>query len=114
MTMPKWTGSMPAARMTGSKSGVSSRIADSGSMTQPIAKSSRLMTIRISHGGSDAGSTQAINAAGTWLTVSSHENTPAQAMMMRIWAEKVTVARPAAQRSRSVSSRNTSRVTAAV
>ncbi len=51
--------------------------------------------------------------AGTWFTVSSQANTPAQATMMRIWPVNITVEAAASTMSRGPSSRNTKVVTRA-
>ena len=54
---------------------------------------------------------QAVIVAGTWLTVSSQANTPAQATMIRICPVNITVEAAASTMSRQPSSRNTKVVT---
>src|SRR5665647_3942487 len=110
-TMPKCTVSMPNDFTSGTSSGVNSRIADSGSRKQPIASSMTFTVSRNVHEDMLSDCSQATIAAGTWLTVSSQENTPAQATITRICAENSTVTEAASTISRQPSSRKTKRVT---
>src|SRR2546425_1900414 len=90
-----------------------SRIADSGSMKQPTTSSSTFSTARIIHGASSSERIQPTRAAGTWLTVRSHENTLAQATMIRICEVNIAVVPAASRISRHGMSRYTTRVTKA-
>ena len=75
---------MPAALTNGTSSGLSSRIADSGSRKHPTASNRTLMASSSVHADTFNDCSHAVIAAGTWFTVKSHANTPAQATMMRI------------------------------
>ena len=75
---------MPAAFTSGTSSGLSSRIADNGSRKQPTASKRTLMASSSIHADTFNDCSHVVIAAGTWLTVKSHANTPAQATMMRI------------------------------
>jgi len=104
---------MPAAFTSGTSSGLSSRIADSGSRKQPTSSSRTLIASSSIQGDTFSDCSHAVIVAGTWFTVRSHANTPAQATMMRIWPVNSTVEAAAATMSRHPSSRNTKVVTSA-
>ena len=96
----------------GTSSGDSSKMADSGSMKQPTTSSSTLMHSSRLQLGRFRPVSQAVIAAGTWLTVSSQPNTLAQATMIRIWPVNTAVVAALARMSRQDSSRYTYLATA--
>src|SRR6185503_9121876 len=110
-TIPKCTVLMPTAFTIGTSSGLSSRIADSGSRKQPTSKRRMLMASSSIHAETFNDCSQAVIVAGTWFTVSSQANTPAQATMISIWPVNITVDAAASTMSRRPSSRNTNVVT---
>ena len=64
-TMPKCTVSMPTAFTIGTSSGLSSRIADSGSRKQPTTSSRTLMASRSIHADTFSDCSHAVIVAGT-------------------------------------------------
>src|SRR5512134_95076 len=76
---PKCTGTTPIDFATRTSSGVRTRIDDAVSRNMPTASSSRLITSSTVQGGNFRLVTVSASACGTPFTVSSHENTPADA-----------------------------------
>src|SRR6478609_11308266 len=104
---------MPSALAMGTSSGVSNNIADNGSRKQPTISSRTLTTSRNCQGVTSRYLIHETSVAGTWLTVRSQANTPAQATMTRICAVKRTVATAASMTSATDSSRKITIVTKA-
>src|SRR5574343_1182146 len=90
ITMPKCTGSIPAAFTMGMRRGVNTKMADSGSIKHPTTKNTTFKASKIIHGDNCQPWTSSTIADGIQFTVNSQPNTLAQATISRIWAVKVT------------------------